>query len=218
MTDTEKAIDSPLPDPEVLHPIPGYEKEIYVKPSLTNPNLSVGEFTYIADSDFESHVTHFYPFSRDRLVIGKFCQIASGVEFMMNDANHPMNAATTFPFYTLPDWGAEAPSSVAFCFKGDTVIGNDVWIGENALILPGVHIGDGAVIGARSVVGTDVAPYAIVAGDPARLLRKRLDDELTELLLTFHWWDKPVAEIRCLIPLLTNPDLTFVKTELKKLI
>ena len=218
MTDTEKAIDSPLPDPEVLHPIPGYEKEIYVKPSLTNPNLSVGEFTYIADSDFESHVTHFYPFSRDRLVIGKFCQIASGVEFMMNDANHQMNAVSTFPFYTLEGWNMEAPAADNLPFKGDTVIGNDVWIGQDALILPGVRIGDGAIIGARSVVGSDVAPYSIVAGNPARLIRKRFDEELIGMMLALRWWDRPIAEIQRLIPLLTSPDLGEVKSRLSEML
>ena len=177
------------PDPEVIHPIAGYDKEIYVKPTIQNPNIVVGEFTYIADSEFESHVTHFYPWSRDRLIIGKFCQIASGVEFVMNDANHQMNAVST---------------------------GNDVWIGQNAVILPGVHIGDGAIIGANSVVGTDVEPYTIAAGNPAKVLRKRFDAELTELMLEFKWWDKSVEEINSLIPLLTCSDLQKVKAELKK--
>ena len=166
------------PDPNVVYPIAGYEKEIYVKPMVQNPNIVVGDFTYIADSDFDSHVTHFYPWSRDKLIIGKFCQIASGTEFVMNDANHQMNAVSTFPFYTLEGWDMQAPAPTDMPFKGDTVIGNDVWIGQNATILPGVHIGDGAIIGANSVVGSDVEPYTIVVGNPARTLRKRFDDEL----------------------------------------
>ena len=202
------------PDPGVIHPIPGYENEIYVKPTLTNPNIIVGDFTYIADSDFESHVTHFYPWSRDRLIIGRFCQIAAGVEFVMNDANHQMNAVTTFPFYTLEGWEMDAPAATDMPFKGDTVVGCDVWIGQNAVILPGVHIGDGAIIGASSVVGSDVEPYTIVAGNPARPIRRRFDDELTELLLAFRWWDKSVEEINGLIPLLTSGDLETVKKEL----
>ena len=204
------------PDPEVIHPIAGYDKEIYVKPTIQNPNIVVGEFTYIADSEFESHVTHFYPWSRDRLIIGKFCQIASGVEFVMNDANHQMNAVSTFPFYTLEGWDMPVPEPSDMPFKGDTVIGNDVWIGQNAVILPGIHIGDGAIIGANSVVGTDVEPYTIAAGNPAKVLRKRFDAELTELMLEFKWWDKSVEEINSLIPLLTCSDLQKVKAELKK--
>lgn len=204
------------PDPNVIHPIAGYEKEIYVKPTVTNPNIIVGDFTYIADSEFESHVTHFYPWSKDKLVIGKFCQIASGVEFMMNDANHQMNAVSTFPFYTLEGWEMDAPDSTDMPFKGDTVIGNDVWIGQNAVILPGVHIGDGAIIGANSVVGSDVDPYTIVVGNPAKLLRKRFDTELIELLLRFKWWDKSIDEINKLIPFLTYSELDKVKDEIKK--
>ncbi len=203
------------PDPDNIHPIAGYDKEIYVKPTIRNPNIIVGDFTYIADSEFESHVTNYYPWSRDKLIIGKFCQIAAGVEFVMNDANHQMNAVTTFPFYTLEGWEMNAPDPSEMPFKGDTVIGNDVWIGQKAVILPGVQIGDGAIIGANSVVGSNVAPYTIVIGNPARVLRKRFDDELTDLLLRFKWWDKSIDEIDRLIPILTCSDLGKVKEELK---
>lgn len=202
------------PDPDVLHPIPGYENEIYVRPAVNNPNIIVGDFTYIADSEFESHVTYHYDWNGDRLVIGKFCQIASGVEFVMNGANHKMNSVSTFPFYTLEGWDMDPPSLDDLPIKGDTVIGNDVWIGQNAVILPGVHIGDGAIIGACSVVGSDVDPYSIVAGDPAKLLRKRFDDDLIELLLQFKWWDRSVDEINELIPVLTCSDLEKVREEL----
>lgn len=206
------------PDPNTVHPISGYENEIYVKPTLKNPNICVGEFTYIADSDFESHVTHLYDWNGDRLIIGKFCQIAAGVEFVMNGANHQMNAVTTFPFYTLEGWDMSPPEKHDLPFKGDTVIGSDVWVGQNAVILPGVHIGDGAIIGADSVVGSDIAPYTVVVGNPARPLRKRFDDELIALLLDFKWWDRPIDEINSLIPLLTCSDLEKVKAELKKLL
>lgn len=204
------------PDPMMAHPIVGYDNEIYVKPTLTNPQIEVGEFTYIADSDFEHHVTHLYPWVGDRLIIGKFCQIAASVEFVMNGANHQMNAATTYPFYTLQGWKMDAPKPSDMPFKGDTTIGNDVWIGQNAVILPGVHIGDGAIIGANSVVGSDVEPYTIVVGNPSKVLRKRFDDELIDLLLQLRWWDKPIDEIQSLIPLLTCSDLVYVKNELKK--
>ena len=203
------------PDPNVIHPIPGYGNEIYVKPTITDPNVTVGDFTYIADADFESHVTHHYPWIGDRLIIGRFCQIATGVEFMMNGANHQMNAVSTFPFYTLEGWDMEPPEMKDLPIKGDTVIGNDVWIGQNALILPGVHVGDGAIIGANSVVSKDVSPYTVVAGNPARVIRNRFDDELTGLLLRFRWWDKEIEEINRLIPLLTSSNLEEVKREIR---
>ena len=182
------------PDPNVIHPVAGYDKEIYVKPTITNPNIIVGDFT---------------------LIIGKFCQIAASVEFVMNDANHQMNAVTTFPFYTLEGWEMNTPDPSEMPFKGDTVIGNDVWIGQNAVVLPGVHIGDGAIIGANSVVGSDVDPYTIVVGNPAKPLRKRFDDELIELLLKFKWWDKSVEEINSLIPILTCSELEKVRKEIE---
>ena len=207
-----------IPDPMAVHPIAGYDKEIYVKPTLKNPNIVVGDFTYIADSEFESHVTHLYPWNNDKLVIGKFCQIAAGVEFVMNGANHQMNAVSTFPFYTLAGWDMKAPAPADMPLKGDTVIGNDVWIGQNATILPGVHIGDGAIIGASSVVGSDVEPYTIVAGNPAQFIRKRFDEELTNLMLEWRWWDKPIEEINSLIPVLTSSDLTEVKKNVKEML
>ena len=206
------------PNPNTIHPIAGYDKEIYVKPTIKNPNIIVGDFTYIADSEFESHVTHHYDFIGDKLIIGKFCQIAAGVEFVMNGANHQMNAVSTFPFYTLEGWDMKPPAASDMPFKGDTVIGNDVWIGQNATILPGVHIGDGAIIGANSVVASDVEPYSIVVGNPVKLIRYRFDGELTSLLLKFKWWDKPVEEINALIPILTNSDLEFVKKEITSLL
>ena len=207
-----------IPDPIAVHPIAGYDKEIYVKPTLKNPNIVVGDFTYIADSEFESHVTHLYPWNNDKLIIGKFCQIAAGVEFVMNGANHQMNAVSTFPFYTLAGWDMKAPAPADMPLKGDTVIGNDVWIGQNATILPGVHIGDGAIIGASSVVGSDVEPYTIVAGNPAQFIRKRFDEELTNLMLEWRWWDKPIEEINSLIPVLTSSDLTEVKKKVKEML
>ena len=208
--------DKKIPNPNVIHPISGYEKEIYVKPTIKNPNIIVGDFTYIADSEFESHVTRFYPWSKDKLVIGKFCQIGTGVEFVMNDANHQMNAVTTFPFFTLEGWDMDPPKASDMPYKGDTVIGNDVWIGQNATILPGVNIGDGAIIGASSVVGSDIEPYAIAVGNPAHIIKKRFDDELIGLLLKFKWWDKGIEEINALISLLTCSDLAKVRKEIKK--
>ena len=210
--------DGKLPNPGMIHPIAGYNNEVYIKPTILNPNIIVGDFTYIADSEFESHVTHLYSWNGDKLIIGKFCQIAAGVEFVMNGANHQMNAVTTFPFYTLDGWDMEPPAVSDMPLKGDTVIGNDVWIGQNAVILPGVRISDGAIIGANSVIGSDIDPYTIVASNPAKPIRKRFDDEMIALLLKFRWWDKDIAEINSLIPLLTNSDIEKVKSKIKRLI
>ena len=207
--------DGKTPNPDTIHPINGYDKEIYIKPTISNPNIIVGDFSYIADSEFERHITHHYEWNNDKLIIGKFCQIATGVEFVMNGANHQMNAVSTFPFYTLEGWNMKPPAIEDLPLKGDTIIGNDVWIGQNATILPGVHIGDGAIIGANSVVGSNVLPYSIVAGNPESLLRKRFDDEMIDLLLRFKWWDKSIDEINALIPILTCSDIDKVRRELK---
>lgn len=207
-----------LPDPERIYPIVGNETLTNVKPTVKNPNIVVGEFTYFSDRDFESHVTHHYDFNGDKLIIGKFCQIAVGVEFVMNGANHRMNTVTTFPFNIFEGWETEAPPLSELPLKGDTVVGNDVWIGQNATILPGVHIGDGAIIGANSVVAGNIEPYTIAVGDPARPIRRRFDEELISLLLELRWWDKDVSEIKELIPLLTSSDLQKVKEEIRSLL
>jgi virginiamycin A acetyltransferase len=203
------------PNPNNPRPVPGFEVT-YVKPTITRPNIIVGDFTYYSGLDFESRVTHHYEFYGDKLIIGKFCQIAAGAEFIMNGANHKMNAVSTFPFYIPEHWQQDVPPLSGMPLKGDTVIGNDVWIGQNATILPGVHIGDGVIIGANSTVGNDVEPYTIVAGNPAKPIRRRFDDELIALLEAFKWWDKPIDEIQTLIPLLSDGDLERVRRKLKE--
>lgn len=207
-----------LPNPNEVFPIRGNETVTYVKPTVTNPNIIVGDFTYFSDVDFESHVTHNYDFYGDKLIIGKFCQIAAGVSFIMNGANHQMNAVSTYPFYIFQGWDEEVPKLSDLPLKGDTVVGNDVWIGQNTTILPGVHIGDGAIIGMNSVVGNDVEPYTIVAGNPAKLIRRRFDEELTELLLRLKWWDKSIEEINDIIPLLSCGDLEKTKNKLREML
>ena len=206
------------PNPNTIFPLPNINTLTFVKPTIKNPNIVVGDFTYFADTDFEKHVTHHYDFIGDKLFIGKFCQIGAGVEFVMNGANHQMNAVSTYPFYIFGSWDQSAPSKEDLPFKGDTVVGNDVWIGQNSTILPGVHIGDGAIIGLNSVVTRDVPPYTIVAGNPAKAVRKRFDDELIDLLLKLKWWDKSIEEINALIPLLSCSDLAKVKQEIKPLV
>ena len=206
-----------IPNPNLIFPIKNLDSITYVKPSIKNPNIIVGDFTYFADKDFEKHVTHLYEWNGDKLIIGKFCQIAAGVEFIMNGANHQMNAVSTYPFYIFGTWEQTAPDKKDLPLKGDTIIGNDVWIGQNVTILPGVQIGDGAIIGASSVVGSNVEPYTIFAGNPARPVRKRFDDELIQIMQKLKWWDKSIEEINSLIPILTCSDLNKVREELKKI-
>ena len=204
------------PNPNKIFPNRKLKTITNVKPAIKNKNIIVGDFTYFADTDFEKHVTHHYDFIGDKLIIGKFCQIAAGVNFIMNGANHQMNAVTTFPFYIFEGWKQKVPPLNKMSLKGDTIIGNDVWIGQNVTILPGVHIGDGAIIGLNSVVGSDIAPYTIVAGNPAKVIRKRFDNQLIKLLLKLKWWDKSIKEINDLIPILTDNNLAEVKKFLKK--
>ena len=166
----------------------------------------------------KTHVTHHYDFYDDKLIIGKFCQIAAGIKIIMNGANHQMNAASTFPFYIFEGWEQNSPLMKDLSPRGNTVIGNDVWIGENVTILPGVTIGDGAIIGTESIVGSDVGPYTIVAGNPAKTIRKRFDNELTELLLAIKWWNLPIPTINELIPALSNSNIEESKTQLRKLL
>lgn len=204
------------PNPNKIFPNRKIKTITNVKPAIKNKNIIIGDFTYFADTDFEKHVTHHYDFIGDKLIIGKFCQIAAGVNFVMNGANHQMNAVTTFPFYIFEGWKQQVPPLNKMPLKGDTIIGNDVWIGQNVTILPGVHIGDGAIIGLNSVVGSDIAPYTIVAGNPAKVIRKRFDNQLIKLLLKLKWWDKSIKEINDLIPILTDNNLAEVKKFLKK--
>lgn len=204
-------------NPNEIYPVQGIKSVTYVKPTIKKPNISVGDFTYFADENFESHVTHHYDFNGDKLIIGKFCQIAAGVNFIMNGANHQMNAISTFPFYIFNGWNQNPPSLSDLPIKGDTVIGNDVWIGQNVTILPGVKIGNGAIIGANSTVASNIDSYTIVAGNPASVIRKRFDDEMIKILEKIKWWDLPVKEINELIPILTCGDLEKVKNELKNI-
>ena len=206
------------PDPNKVFPLPNTDTVTYIKPTVKNPNIIVGDFSYYSGTDFESRVTHHYDFIGDKLIIGKFCQIGAGVEFIMNGANHQMNAVSTFPFYIFEGWTQDAPPLSELPLKGDTVIGNDVWIGQNVTVLPGVHIGDGAMIGANSVVGSDVPPYTLVAGNPAKIIRRRFDDELVALMLELKWWDKDIEEIDRLIPLLSDSDLEKVKAEIRQIL
>ena len=188
------------PDPKKIFPNEQVPSLCFIKNVITCPNLEVGDYTYYDDDagaeTFEAHVTHHYVFIGDKLIIGKFCAIGKGVEFIMNGANHRMNSATTYPFNILGGgWEKSTPQLADLPLKGDTVVGNDVWIGQNVTVLPGVHIGDGAIVGANSVVSKDVPPYHIVGGNPAKIIRKRFDDAAIACLLRVKWWDWPAEKI-----------------------
>ncbi len=205
------------PDPDKVFPNENIRSLCFIKNVITHPNIIVGDYTYYDDDggaeDFEKHVTHHYEFIGDKLIIGKFCAIGKGVEFIMNGANHRMNSASTYPFNIMGGgWERVTPSLKDLPIKGDTVVGNDVWIGQNVTILPGVHIGDGAIIGANSVVSKDVQPYTVVGGNPIKLIRRRFDDWTTEFLLGLKWWDWSAEKIFKNIELLCSGDLSKLKT------
>lgn len=185
------------PAPDLLYPIPGVERTVFLKNIIKNPNIIVGDYTYYDDPDdihnFEKNVLYHFDFIGDKLIIGKFTQIATGARFIMNGANHDLSGFSSFPFILFKDyWPGMNPHLVS---KGDTIIGSDVWIGNSVTIMPGIKIGDGAVIGTNATVTKDVEPYGIVAGNPAKLLRKRFDDETISFLLELKWWDWPIEKI-----------------------
>ena len=158
-------------------------------------------------------MTHHYEFLGDKLIIGKFCAIAKGIEFVMNGANHRMNSVTTYPFNIMGHgWEAFTPSLEQLPLKGDTVIGNDVWIGQNVTVMPGVHIGDGAIIAANSVVAKDIPAYCIAGGNPCHVIRKRFCDELVEYLLELKWWDWDAEKIFRNMDALCSGDLERIKS------
>lgn len=182
------------PNPNSIYPNERIKQVVYIKNVITRPNIVVGDYTYYDDAggaeNFEEHVTHHYEFLGDKLIIGKFCAIAKGIEFVMNGANHRMNSATTYPFNIMGGgWEQFAPALADLPLKGDTAVGNDVWIGQNVTVMPGVHIGDGAIIAANSVVARDVPAYCIAGGNPCRVIRPRFDRALTNYLLQLKWWD-----------------------------
>lgn len=188
------------PSPDTTHPMAGFPQVCFIRNTVKSPNIIVGEYTYYDDpdgaEDFERNVLYHYPFSGDRLVIGRFCAIARGAKFIMNGANHLMSGLSTYPFQIFGHgWEQAMPPPEAFPHKGDTVVGNDVWIGYDALVMPGVRIGNGAIIAARSVVASDVPAYTIVAGNPARSVRQRFPQATIDTLEVIAWWDWPAETI-----------------------
>lgn len=190
------------PKPEIKHPIPMHPRVGFLKPLIDRPNIEIGDFTYYDDPDgpdafADKCVLHHYDFIGDRLVIGRFSAIAEGARFIMNGANHAMSGFSTYAFNIFGQ-GWEKGFDVATWereVRGDTIVGNDVWIGMEAVVMPGVTIGDGAVVAARSVVTHDVPPYAIVAGNAARVVKMRFDKDIVRRLLAIAWWNWPVDRI-----------------------
>ena len=204
------------PNPDAIHPNPAIPSVCYIKNVITRPTIMVGEYTYYDDpvdsEGFEKHVTHHYDFNGDRLIIGKFCAIGKGVEFIMNGAHHRMCSVTTYPFNIMGGgWEKSTPAIEDLPLKGDTVVGNDVWFGQNVTVLPGIHIGDGAIIAANSVVAKDVPPYCVAGGNPSRVIRQRFNEDLTAYLLELKWWDWPADKIFRNLDALCSGDLSRIQ-------
>lgn len=198
-----------------IYPRTGDKETVYLKNVVTGPNIEIGDYTmyndYVYDPrDFEkNNVLYHYPVNGDKLKIGKFCSIACGAKFLFTSANHTLRSLSTYPFpIFFEEWGLDAKNICeAWDNKGDIVIGNDVWIGFEAVILSGVTIGDGAIIGTRAVVTKDVPPYTIVGGIPAKPIRKRFDDETISQLEALNWWDWDEETIRNNISAIQSGDI-----------
>ena len=200
------------PDPKNKHPMAGFPQVCFIKNTVDNPNIIIGDYTYYDDPEdsenFERNVLYHFPFTGDKLIIGKFCALARGVKFIMNGANHKISGISTYPFYIFGQgWENVMPAAEELPYKGDTEIGNDVWIGYEALFMPGVKIGHGAIISSRSVVTGDVPAYAIVGGNPAKVIRYRFDAETIAKLEDIAWWNWPVEKISRNLSLIVSGDI-----------
>ena len=200
----------------ILYPRAKDKQTVYLKTAVTSPNIEIGDYTFYNDfahdpRDFEkNNVLYHYPVNGDKLKIGKFCSIACGAKFLFASANHALSSLSTYPFpIFFEEWGLD-PQNIrsAWDHKGDIVVGNDVWIGYEAIILAGVTIGDGAIIAARAVVTKDVPPYTIVGGVPAHPIRRRFDEKTVEKLLELRWWDWSEEKIARALPALQNGNLS----------
>ncbi len=189
----------PAPSPNQKFPLKGYDKLCFLKNVIKSPNIIIGDYTYYDDingiESFENNVKYHFDFIGDQLIIGKFCSIAAGATFIMNGGNHLTQSVSSFPFAIFGDDWSQAMDGKSYPTKGNTVVGNDVWIGYNATIMPGVTIGDGAIIAANSTITKDVAPYTIVGGNPGKEIKKRFSDDKIEELLKVKWWNWDIDKI-----------------------
>ena len=204
------------PNPNAIYPNEAIKSVCFIKNVITRPNIIVGEYSYYDDINgaerFEEHVTHHYEFLGDKLIIGKFCAIAKGIEFVMNGANHRMCSVTTYPFNIMGGgWEQFTPTLADLPLKGDTVVGNDVWIGQNVTVMPGVNIGDGAIIAVNSVVTKDIPAYCIAGGNPCKIIKRRFDDELIAYLQEIKWWDWSPEKIFANLKALCSGDLEQIR-------
>lgn len=213
-----------IPNPDVVFPNE-YRTSCFLKNVVTAPNIFVGDYTYYDDpadpTPFErNNVLFNWPEFGDSLHIGKFCAIASGVRFIMGSANHRISSVSTYPFHVFGGaWAENTPPHLSqLPHKGDTVVGSDVWIGRESVIMPGVHIGDGVIIAAYSVVTKDVAPYTLAGGNPARPIRRRFDEELTAMLLELCWWDFEPQKLAAFLPVLCESDLELARQKIKQML
>ena len=200
----------PFPHADTIYPSGDSKQHVFLKNVITNPNISVGDFTYFHDfndpRNFEKYNAGYFPESMPvKLIIGKYCSIAHGALFLSSVVNHHMDGFSTYPFPVF--WGEEAGYDYYYPEKGDTVIGHNVWIGCEAVIMPGVTIGDGAIIGTRAVVTKDVAPYSVVAGNPAREIRLRFPQEVIAALMKIKWWNWPHEEVLRNAATITGKDI-----------
>ena len=203
------------PNKEIKFPLENYERLCFLKNIISNPNIIVGDYTYYDDfenvKNFEKNVKYLFDFNGDRLIIGKFCMIASGVTFIMNGANHLTDSISSYPFAIFGDAWKDAMDGKSYPIKGDTIVGNDVWIGYSATIMPGVKIGDGAIIATNSTITKDVEPYSIVGGNPAKEIRKRFSNEEIKDLLELKWWNWDIEKITKNVACLTGNSIVNLK-------
>ena len=196
------------PDKNIKFPLESYDKLCFLKNIITNPNIIVGDYTYYGDfenvENFEKNIKYHFDFTGDKLIIGKFCMIASGVKFIMNGANHLTDSLSAYPFAVFGNGWENAMEGKKYPNKGNIIIGNDVWIGYNATIMAGVKIGDGAIIATNSTVVKDVKPYTIVGGNPAMEIKKRFPKLTIEKRLELKWWDWDLEKITKNIQNLTD--------------